>query len=50
MDDHVVKAACLPVRFAGRVAGEAGGVGQQWREPLHPSEDGDVVDLDTALS
>ncbi|GAB3832564.1 hypothetical protein GCM10027610_024920 [Dactylosporangium cerinum] len=34
---------------AGRVPAEPGCVGQQRREPLHPPEDGDVVDLDTAL-
>jgi fluoroquinolone transport system permease protein len=27
----------------------SGGLGQQRREPLHPPEDGDVVDLDTAF-
>jgi len=27
------------------MAGEAGGVGQQRREPLHPPVDGDVIDL-----
>jgi hypothetical protein len=25
------------------------GIGQQWREPLHPAVDGGVVDLDAAL-
>jgi hypothetical protein len=34
---------------AGRVTGESGRVGQQRREALHPSVDGDVVDLDPAL-
>jgi hypothetical protein len=34
---------------AGRVTGVPGGVGQQWREPLHPPVDGDVVDLDAAF-
>ena len=29
--------------------GEAGGIGQQRCEPLHPPVDRDVVDLDTAL-
>ena len=32
---------------AGRVPGEASRVGEQWREPLHPPVDGDVIDLDT---
>jgi hypothetical protein len=32
------------------VAGKPGGIGQQWGEPLHPSEDGDVVYLDAALA
>ena len=27
----------------------SGGLGEQRREPLHPPEDGDVVDLDTAF-
>jgi len=31
------------------VAGEPGGIGQQRREPLYPSEDRDVVHLDTAF-
>jgi hypothetical protein len=31
------------------VAVEPGGIGQQRSEPLHPSEDGDVVDLDAAF-
>jgi hypothetical protein len=31
------------------VTAEPGGVGQQWREPLHPPVHGDVVDLDAAL-
>jgi hypothetical protein len=31
------------------VATEPGGVGQQRGEPLHPSEDRDMVDLDAAL-
>jgi hypothetical protein len=26
-----------------------GGLGQQRREPLHPTVDGDVVDIDAAL-
>jgi hypothetical protein len=29
--------------------GESGRVGEQWREPLHPAVDGDVIDLDTPL-
>jgi hypothetical protein len=33
-----------------RVAGEPRGVGQQRREPLHPADDGDVVDLNTTLN
>jgi hypothetical protein len=28
------------------MAAESGGVGQQWREPLDPPVDGDVIDLD----
>jgi hypothetical protein len=32
------------------VAGEAGRVGQQRREPLHSPEYGDVVDLNTTLN
>ena len=35
---------------ADSVAARLGGVGQQRRGPLHPPVDGDVVDLDTALS
>jgi hypothetical protein len=31
------------------VAAEPGSVGQQRGEPLHPPEDGDMVDLHTAL-
>jgi hypothetical protein len=27
----------------------SGGVGQQWREPLHPPIDGDVVDVAPAF-
>ena len=34
---------------AGRVPGEAGGIREQGREPLHPPVDGDVIDLDTSL-
>jgi hypothetical protein len=34
---------------AWQVAGEPSGVGQQRREPLHPAEDGDVVNLNTAF-
>jgi hypothetical protein len=33
----------------GRVPGEASGVGEQRREPLHPPVDGDVIDLHTAF-
>ena len=32
-----------------RVPGEAGRIGQQRREPLHPAVDRDVIDLDTAF-
>ncbi len=35
--------------IADAVAAWPRGVGQQWREPLHPAVDGDVVDLDAAL-
>jgi hypothetical protein len=38
-----------PAVSHGAPAG-TGGVGQQWREPLHPAVDGDMVDLDAALS
>jgi hypothetical protein len=31
------------------VAGESGGVGEQWGEPVHPAIDGDMVDLDAAF-
>jgi hypothetical protein len=31
------------------VPAEAGGIGQQRREPLHPAEHRQVVDLGTAL-
>jgi hypothetical protein len=31
------------------VAGEPGGVGQHRGEPLHPSVDGDLIDLDAAF-
>jgi hypothetical protein len=31
------------------VAGKPGGVGEQWREPLHPPIDGDVVNLDATF-
>jgi hypothetical protein len=34
---------------ARRVAARAGCVDQQWGEALHPSEQGDVVDLDASL-
>jgi hypothetical protein len=27
----------------------SGGLSKQWREPLHPPIDGDMVDLDPAL-
>jgi hypothetical protein len=32
-----------------RVSGEPGRVGQQWREPMYPAVDGDVVDFDAAF-
>jgi hypothetical protein len=35
--------------ISGGVPKWAGGVGQQWRESLHPPVDRDVVDLDAAL-
>jgi hypothetical protein len=35
--------------IANAVAAWPSGVGQQWRGPLHPAVDGDVVDLDAAL-
>jgi hypothetical protein len=38
----------LPAVPDGVPAG-LGGLGEQRREPLHPPEDGDVVDLDTAF-
>jgi hypothetical protein len=50
-----VNAAAAPVRtvplvdeppVTRRVPGRAGGVGQQWDEPLDPAVDRDVVDLD----
>jgi hypothetical protein len=31
------------------VAAESGGIDQQRREPLHPPQHGDVVDVDAAL-
>src|SRR4029450_5548523 len=34
---------------ARRVSGDAGGLGQQWGEPLDPAVDRDVVDLDAAF-
>ena len=53
--DIAAPAGHLHVRFVdlpavpdGVPAGP-GGVGQQWREPLDPPVDGDVVDLDAAL-
>jgi hypothetical protein len=48
VDLHVRLIDVPPV--AGRVAGKPGGIGQQWGEPLHPPEDGDVVYLDAALA
>jgi len=39
----------LPAIPDGLPAG-TGGVSQQWREPLHPAVDGDMVDLDATLS
>jgi hypothetical protein len=38
-----------PPATAHGVPARAGGLGQQWREPLHPAVDGDVVDLDPTL-
>jgi hypothetical protein len=38
-----------PLAIAHGVPARAGGLGQQWRERLHPAVDGDVVDLDPAL-
>jgi hypothetical protein len=38
-----------PPTAPDRVAAGAGGLGQQRREPQHPSVDGDVVDLDPAF-
>jgi hypothetical protein len=32
-----------------RVPGEAGGVGEQRREPLYPAADGDVIDVHSAF-
>jgi len=31
------------------VPDEAGRIGEQWREPLHPPVHGDVTDLDAAF-
>ena len=31
------------------MSGEAGRIGQQGCEPVHPAVDGDVIDLDAAL-
>ena len=38
-----------PPTVPDRVAAGPGGLGQQRREPQHPSVDGDVVDLDPAF-
>ena len=35
--------------IADAVAAWPSGIGQQWREPLHPAVDGHMVDLDAAL-
>jgi hypothetical protein len=39
---------CLP--HLGLVPIRPGSVGQQWGEPLHPSVQGDVIDLDIRLA
>jgi hypothetical protein len=39
---------CLP--HLSLVPTRPGSVGQQWGEPLHPSVQGDVIDLDIGLA
>ena len=46
--DLHIRLVRLPAVADGLAAGP-GCVSQQWREPLHPSIDRDVVDLDPAL-
>jgi hypothetical protein len=40
---------CCSPSITRRVPGESGGIGQQWREALHPPVDAEVVDLDATL-